>query len=224
MPPKAPDASDGGDAERKAPAGSPRGELARLREEERQQRTQVRAEMMEAMLLAAGERGLRAVTVEDVLSRYGGNRAQFYRHFANLSECFVAAYAEEVERLCGGMLRAGAAAESWREGLHGALGILATFVSERPLVARALAIDVHLAGEPAQELRKEMYERLSHAIDSARRETESRHSPPPLTADFMVSAIDAAVVAALVRGDPATFVEAVPELENLVASAYFGDY
>ena len=107
--------------------------------------------------------------------------------------------------------------------MHAAIGVVTTLVSERPLIARALLIDVHLAGEPAGELRKEMFERLSRAIDSARRETESRHSPPPLTALFMVSAIEAAVVAALVRGDPDSFAESAPELEQLVLAAYFGD-
>lgn len=179
--------------------------------------------MMEAMLAASAELGYRAVTVEDVLERYGGNRAQFYRHFPNLGECFLAAYREEVSRLCEGMLRAAAAAASWHEGLHDAIQILVTFVVERPLVARALTIDVQLAGEPAQEVRKEMYERLSRAVDSARRETGSRHSPPPLTALFMVSAIDAAVAAALARGEPESFAEAAPELEHLVVVAYFGE-
>lgn len=178
---------------------------------------------MDATLAACGEIGYRAVTVDDVTERYGGSRAQFYSHFASLKECYAAAYETEAERLCTEILRAGGAEPSWRDGLHTALATTAAFVRERPLIARALLIDVHLAGEPAGELRKEMFERLSRAIDSARRETESRHSPPPLTALFMVSAIEAAVVAALTRGDPDGFAESAPELEQLVLAAYFGD-
>lgn len=178
---------------------------------------------MAAMLLACGELGFRRVTVEEVLERYGGNRAQFYGHFANLDECYAAAYEAEAEHLCGEILRAGAAEPTWRRGLRAALDVLAAFIRQRPLVARALLIDVHIAGDPAMTKRKEMFERLSHAIDSARRETEFRHSPPPLTALFMVSAIESSVVSALMKGEPERFEEAVPELAQIAAAAYFDD-
>ena len=220
---KAPDASDGGDADRRRAAGSPRRELARIRELERRQRSDLHAQIMEAMLLACGELGYQNVTVERVLERYGGYRAQFYRHFANLGACYAAAYETEAGRLCEEILRAGAREPSWREGLAAALRRLATFIREQPIVARALAIDVHLAGDPALAVRQEILERLSRAIDSARRETGSRHSSPPLTALFMVSAIEAAVVSALVKGEPRHFEQAASELAQMVAAAYFGD-
>lgn len=176
-----------------------------------------------AMLLACGELGFHRVTVQDVLERHGGNPAQFYRHFASLDECYAAAYEAETGRLCAEILRAGAAGPTWRQGLRDALDALGSFVRERPLAARALLIDVHIAGGSAMDKRKEMLERLSRAIDSARRDTESRHSPPPLTALFMVSAIEASAVAALLSGEPQRFEEAVPELAEIVAAAYFGD-
>lgn len=178
---------------------------------------------MEAMLLACGELGYRQVTVDAVLERCGGYRAQFYRQFANLGECYAAAYEVEAGGLFGELLRAGAAQATWRQGLRVALDRLATFVQEQPQVARALLVDVHIAGEPAMAKRKEMFERLSRAIDSARRETESRHSPPPLTALFMVSAIEASVVSFLLDGQPARFKDAAPELAQIVFAAYFGD-
>jgi AcrR family transcriptional regulator len=178
---------------------------------------------MEAMLLACGESGYRGVTVESLVERYGGYRAQFYRLFPSLDQCYLAAYEWQAEGLCAEIMRSGASAPSWSEGLRAALEALATFVGERSLTARALLIDVHVAGEPALARRKEIYERLSRAIDSARRETGSRHSPPPLTALFMLSAIEAAVVSALVAGQPERFAEAAPELAQMVSSAYFGD-
>ena len=188
-----------------------------------QQRARLRETMMEAMLTACGELGYSAITVEDVVRRGGASRDQFYEQFTDLPDCFQAAYRDEAGRLGEGILRAGASAETWREGLHAAIQIVVTFVVERPLIARALTIDVHLAGEAAQEARRELHERLSHALDSGRAEIESGYSPPPLTALFMVSAIDAAVVTALVRGRPESFAEAAPELEHLVATAYLGD-
>jgi hypothetical protein len=44
-----------------------------------------------------------------------------------------------------------------------------------------------------------------------------------LTALFMVSAIESAVVAALSAGEPGRFEAIGPELGELVCAAYFGD-
>ena len=84
-------------------------------------------------------------------------------------------------------------------------------------------MEVHLARGPAQHKRVEVIERLSRAIDCARRETASRHSPPPITAAFMVSAIEESAAMALASGAPERFAAAVPELAHLVTAAYFGE-
>lgn len=184
---------------------------------------QPRETIRAAMLRACGEAGYRAVTVQRLLDAYGGNRAQLYREFPNLEACYLEAYETETERLCAEMLAAGAAGADWESGLRAALEALAAFVEAQPLPARALLTEVHLAGEAVLAVRNAMMERLSRAVDSARREIRSRHSPPPLTALFMVGTIEAAVVAALLASEPRRFTEAVPELAALVCSAYFGD-
>jgi AcrR family transcriptional regulator len=184
---------------------------------------QLRETIRAAMLRACGEDGYRAVTVQRLLDAYGGNRAQLYAEFTNLEACYLEAYELETERLCAEMLAAGAAAPDWAAGLRAALEALAAFVETQPLRARALVTEVHLAGEAALAMRNAMLERLSGAVDSARHETRSRHSPPPLTALFMVGTIEAAVVAALAAKEPRRFTDAVPELTALVCAAYFGE-
>lgn len=220
---KGSDASSGASADLKRPAGSPRHELARIRALQGERSSDARERIMEGMLAACGELGYRGVAVRDVLERYGGYRLQFYREFGGKAECYAAAYGAEAKRLCGALLGAAAVEPSWRCGLRAALGELARFACERPLVARGLLIEVHVAGGPALEKREEMFERLTRAIDSARRETGSRHSPPPVTAAFMVNAIDAAVCTALEKGAPAEFAAAVPELAQMVVAPYFGE-
>jgi AcrR family transcriptional regulator len=196
--------------------------LARIREERLHDDPELRERIMEATLVVAGELGYRHSTVAAVLGRYSGYRLQFYRQFGSLGEAYELAHATHCERLATRLLETGAAGSSWRAGLRAALAELGRFVREQPELARGLLIEVHVAGGPALERRKEVLERLSRAVDSARRETESRHSPPPLTARFMVSAIESAVVRALARGEPERFERAIPELEQLVSSPYFG--
>ncbi len=202
---------------------SGRSSLPEQRRSGRYEDPEARERILEATLVSAGELGFRGLIVAEVLKRYGGYRLQFYRHFANVGEAYEAAYGRHVERLELGVLKAGSSANSWRAGLRAALEELARFANEAPALANGLLVQIHLAGEPALEQRKEVLERLSHAIDSARRETRSRHSPPPLTAPLMVSAIEAAVARALTKGEPERFTEAIPELEQLICTAYFGD-
>jgi AcrR family transcriptional regulator len=175
------------------------------------------------MLRACTEIGYERVGVDDLLVRGGGEREDFYRHFSDLPDCFAAAYATETDRICGEILARATAAEDWRAGLHAGLAFFTEFIIERSPRARVLLLDVHLAGELAEQRRAEVFERLAHAVDTAREETLYAPSPPPLTSLFMVSAIEAAAVSALVREEPQSFAEAVPELEQLVVTAYFGD-
>jgi AcrR family transcriptional regulator len=204
-------------------AKTPRGQLARMRAVRAGETTRLRERIMEAALEACGERGYRDATVQDTIDRYGGHRQQFYAHFANKAECYAAAYEFEVERLYAALQARAAAEPSWQQGLVAVLRGLAAFLRERPTFARGLLVEVHVAGGSALLKRLEVFERLTRAVDSARHETESRHSPPPVTATFMVGAIEAAVTSALTRAEPEDFSAAVPELAHMVLAAYFGD-
>ncbi len=175
------------------------------------------------MLQACGELGFQRVGVEDVLERAGGGSEHFFAQFTGLGDCYAAGYEIETGRLSRELLALGCGAPGWRGGLHAALDHLADYVTAEPALARVLLIDVHLAGDLAELRRKELCERFARAIDSAREEPDSHHSPPPLTSLFMVSAIESAAVAALIRDEPEGFAAAIPELEQLVLAAYFGD-
>jgi AcrR family transcriptional regulator len=202
------------------------GGSGQAREPKRQRRekvdAQAREQILEAMLGACGELGYRAVTVKDVYERYGGYRVEFYNHFASKAECYAVAYELGIERLWRRLMRACEAAGDWASGLQAALGELAAFVSERSDIAAGLLVQARVAGGPAGAKRAEVLERLTCAVDGARRETSaSRHSPPPITARFMVSAIEESVVSALARGVPEDFAAAVPSLAGLGVTFYF---
>lgn len=179
---------------------------------------------MGAMLIATGERGYRAVTVKDVLERYGGYRSEFYVHFPNKAACYEAAYEAGSAALAAELLTAGEEGQGWREALGEALGRLGSFLVACPAMARGLLVEVHVARGQALARHREVVERLSRAVDRARRETHpSRHSPPPLTAEFMVRAVESAAASALLCDEPRRFELAIPELTEMVVRAYFGE-
>lgn len=211
----------GGGAEREI--ATPARELRRLDREGSRLDAALRGRVERAVLEAAGEFGYPALTVARVLERSGASRSRFYKLFANKGECYAVAYELAIDRLSAELLEAAGEEASWRAGLRRALAELAGFVEERPLAAKGLLAEVHVAGGPAMAKRKEVFERLSRALDSARRETKSRHSPPPIAAEFIVSAIEESLVSALARGVPEEFPTAVPSLTYLAVSVYFGE-
>lgn len=215
--------SNGGVAAAGKRAGTPQSELARLRASQAKQSEAVREQIVEAMLVVCGREGYRQASVREVLEAYGGNRIQFYHHFAGKAECYATAYDEVAGRLCADLLETACRQPTWRAGLGAALARLARFATSSPLLAKGLLAEVHVAGGPALAKREELLARLASAVDSARRASGARYSPPPVTASFMVSAIEASLISALARGNPEQFAAAVPELAHMVVSAYFGE-
>ena len=202
-------------------ASSPGAELEKLRRQRIEDELEVRDRILDAMLVVCGEVGYRRVRVEDVYRRYGGYRTQFYRHFRNKGDCFRAAYERESECLSERLIYAKGGCD--RSGLQRSLQELADFVNEDPVRAKALFVEVHIADGVVRGKREEVFERLSHALDSACRENGSRHSAPPITGEFMINVVDQALSSALRRNQPEEFADAVPELAALIHRAYHGD-
>jgi AcrR family transcriptional regulator len=186
-------------------------------------RAQLRPRLEEAMLSLCGELGYEPVTVKNVIERARTSRATFYKHFADKEDCFVQAHEEASGWLYRRLIGAAKRQPGWREGLRAALAELLEFCAKQPSIAKALFIEAHAAGDRALAQHDQLMERLSHAIDSARREIPSRQAPPPITAAFMVGAIETLVCAKLMEGDAEHAPDMLPGLLHFVVMQYFGE-
>lgn len=182
-----------------------------------------RERLLEAMLVVSGEIGYEQVAVKHVIERGKTSRATFYKHFTDREDCFAQAYCDASEWLWLRLTGAAKRHPSWRESLRAALAELLEFCANQPAMAKAIFVEVHAAGERALAQRQDLMERLSRALDSARREIPSRHAPPPITSTFMVGAIDTLVCAKLMDGDAERAPEMLPGLLHFVVMQYFGE-
>jgi len=182
-----------------------------------------RQRLLEAVLEVSGEMGYEQVAVKDVIERARASRATFYKYFDDLEDCFTQAHRDASEWLYRRLISAAKRHPTWRESLRAGLAELLEFCANRPAIAKALFVEVHAAGERALARRGELMERLSRALDSARREIRSRQAPPPVTATFIVGAIDTLVCAKLMDGDAASAPEMLPGLLHFVVMQYFGE-
>lgn len=178
---------------------------------------------MEGVLIACGELGFRETSVRSILEHSGGHRAQFYQHFESKEDCFAQAYGVWIERLCVSLLEAAATAPGWEAGVREAIVRLFQFVTGRPAIARALFVEVQIAGEPALARHEAAVERLAAAIDSARADLDPDEAPPEATGVFVVGGIESCVAEALAGGRPERVWDALPELMHFAAGSYFGN-
>lgn len=174
------------------------------------------------MLLTAGALGYEATTIQEVAERAGVSRGQMQR-FGSREECFAAAYEAAAERLVEDVLEAGREAPDWRLGLRAALAELLRFVAEQPLLAKALILEVRAARGNAWVTHQQLVDRLVAAIDTARQQPGALPSTAPMTAGFMVGAIEESVAMEISAGRAAEAERLLPDLTHLVVLNYFGE-
>ena len=183
----------------------------------------VREGEMEGALHVVGEVGYRAASVRAVLEYSGAHRRQFYEHFDSLEDCFAQAYEARIERLGVDLLGAAVGAGGWRESVQASLVRLFEFVVERPTIARALFLEVQVAGGAALAKHEEATERLGVALNSIRADIAAAEQPPEVTAFFVVGGIEAAICDVLAEGKPNRIWDALPELMHLTVGSYLGN-
>lgn len=177
----------------------------------------------EALLLTVGERGYGAATVREVCERAGITQDRFHRRFGGKEAGFAAAYAEAAERLGRELLAACEEAPGWRQGFEAALAALLRTVAEQPLLARALLIEVKSARGEAWAKHQELVGRLTAAVESAREQDGARSTATPMTAGFVVGAIEESLCIEIAAGRAAEAQRLHPDLTRIAFLQLFGE-
>src|SRR5260221_9140616 len=180
------------------------------------------ADVLEAMLLTAGEKGYARTSVREVAERARITQDRFHRRFGSKEACFAHAYEEAAERLATEVLDAGRGAASWREGFRAGLAELLRSVAEQPLLAKALLLEVRAARGDAWLAHQRQVARLTAALDSAREEQGARPDSSPMTAGFIVGAIEESLSLELAAGRGADAERLLPDLTRLAFLQLFG--
>jgi AcrR family transcriptional regulator len=118
-----------------------------------------RDRILAAFAEAVVDRGYPAVTLDAVLEAAGVDAEAFGRHFADLEECFLAAYDAAYDQA---FAAAGGAfvntPGSWSEGARAALERLLDFVTNTPAFAWLCTVEVLHAGPRAMAHRRRSFE------------------------------------------------------------------
>ncbi len=175
------------------------------------------------MLELVGEREYPNVTIAAVLTRSGSNRTQFYTAFGGKEECFMVAYATAVDGMVAELLACWSDDAPWSNGMRKALERLAAFLADEPALSRGVFAGARVAQGRFADKREEALQRLTRAVDRARADIPaSRTPPPPITARFIVGAIETGVVKFLVDPDDDDFGERLADFVYFSIDLYLG--
>jgi AcrR family transcriptional regulator len=174
------------------------------------------------MLEAVGTSGYDAASVRMVLVGTGLYRQAFYDNFADKEACYLEAFGFGIAHLEAVAIAAAEPERSWQGKLRAGLGAFLEALDADPVLARALIVEVHVAGPEALQSRSAAMKRVADFIDSARDASEGSEAPPPIAAEGIVAGMHAVVHAKLAAGEESGFRELLPDFMYFAVLPYFG--
>jgi AcrR family transcriptional regulator len=182
--------------------GTPRG-VVRQNQRER---------LFGAMVAAVDRKGYDATTVADLVELSGVSRSDFYEHFANKEECYLAAFDAIEEGTTAAVRAAWEGPGSWDERLRTAFETFIGLVVEQPAAARMCFVELYAVGQAAAERQEQTLARYVRAIRQVGAESPERADLPPAVIRGILGGLRRVIHARLRRGEEAELPGLVPDL------------
>ncbi|MFI5029014.1 MAG: TetR/AcrR family transcriptional regulator [Solirubrobacterales bacterium] len=178
--------------------------------------------LREALLDLCVERGYRKLKLSQLLERAELDEAAFHRHYADLDACFAAVLGEIYGEFFARATEAVADQRGWRDRMRATAYALLRFLRGDERVARFAAVEVQNAGDAAQRLFLETFNRLVDLIDEGSGEAGGPDSLSRATALGVGGVVFARIQKAVAEGELALGEEEIPELMYAAVFPYLG--
>jgi AcrR family transcriptional regulator len=178
--------------------------------------------LREALLDLCVQRGYADLTLEELLERAGVDRAAFNRHYADLDALFAAVLEEVYAEFFARATAAVAGQSGWRDRMRATAYALLRFLRSDERVARIAAVEAQHAGEGAQRLFLQTFNRLVDLIDEGSAEADGPDSPSRATALGVGGVVFARIQEAVAEGELGLGEEEIPQLMYAAVFPYLG--
>jgi AcrR family transcriptional regulator len=178
--------------------------------------------LREALLDLCVERGYATLTLDDLLERADVERAAFNRRYADLNACFTAVLADVYAEFFDRATEAVAVQKGWRDRMRATAYALLRFLRGDERVAHLAAVEAQHAGEGAQKLFLDTFNRLVDLIDEGSAETDRPDSPGRATALGVGGIVFARIQEAVAEGELELGEEEIPQLMYAAVFPYLG--
>jgi AcrR family transcriptional regulator/DNA-binding MarR family transcriptional regulator len=195
------------------------------------QRSRILGAMAEEMAI----RGASSVTVARVIARAGVSRRLFYELFADIEDCFLAAFDWTTAQARAVAGEAAAPERGWRAEIRAGLASLLRFFDDQPLLAQLCVVHAAGGGPRVLEHRSRVMAELCEVVDRGRREGPESRVPGPVVAEGVVGAVVAVLYTRLLArevgqgygngetdADRPALIELHGELMSLIVLPYLG--
>ncbi len=173
--------------------------------------------LREALLDLCVEQGYADLRLEQLLERAAVEEADFHRLHADMDACFAAVLGEVYAEFFTRAQEAVAGLNGWRDRMRATGYALLRFLRADERVARLAAVEVQHAGEGAQRLFLETFNRLVDLIDEGSAEASGPDSPSRATALGVGGVLFARLQEAVAEGE----LEREEEIPQLMYAAVF---
>ena len=180
-----------------------------------------RAQLIEALIEVAAERGYMDTSIEMVIARAGLDRPAFDRHFRGKYDGFLSAWQEMNEECMASLMRAYDSEQHWPDRLRAVACEVVGSLCNEPSRA-CFAVEVLAAGDAARARRDMTMRVIASLIDAGRKEMDDPESVPHTTAEALAGSAYGQVYAKVVRGDTDELPKLIPQLMSAAVMPYLG--
>jgi AcrR family transcriptional regulator len=154
-----------------------------------------RRRLMDALALAAAEKGYAAVTIADIVGPARVSKRTFYEHFADKEECLLALYEDTCDDLMRVLLDATVPPDQpWPDRVRAFATAYLGALERLPVINRTLLLEMQAAGARAYRLRAQTQQRFADLLCKLVEEGRQKHPEvrplPPLLALAIVGGIN----------------------------------
>ena len=181
-----------------------------------------RARVIRALAEEVSEKGYRAVTVADVVSRAGIARNTFYENFRSKEGCFLAAQDFAMTAALERVVGAAGEIEDWPHRVAAGLAAFLRYVAEEPALARACIVDAPGAAPDAVEYYEESLQAFVSLFRLGR--DVSAHGPelPDTLEEALIGGVLWILYQRLLIDEPERIEQLLPELVEFALTPYLG--
>ena len=161
--------------------------------------------------------------INTVARRAGVSETAFYGVFANVEECYLAAFEEGLGRLSRGVELVTPSGGSWFERVRaGVVGLLG-FLDDEPQWGRLLLLEPTATGAVALQCQQRLLGVLTCLLDDPHADVLAQRLPAPaLTAELVAGGAFCLIRARILETDHEPLVELAPSLMSFIALQYGG--
>jgi AcrR family transcriptional regulator len=178
--------------------------------------------LREALLDLCNERGYKKLKLSDLLERAEVGKEAFHRQYRDLEACFAAVLGEIYDEFFAQAQAAVAGKSEWRDRMRATAYALLRYLRRDERVARLAAVEVQYAGDEAQRLFLETFNRLVNLLDEGSSEAGGPESPGLATAIGVGGVVFARIQEAVAKGELDLGEEEIPELMYAAVFPYLG--